>query len=138
MAQPLDPSSRYMISCYCILKDGTFHYSLISLSKGNRETSTKLSRESKAATLSTSKEAKTQETKKETHPLRLCSSSLHNNPQAPTGASSAQTHPGEIPPHAYQESFNTHVVLQHFHGSSYHMRTHHFKQRLELHSLSFQ
>ncbi|PKI38808.1 hypothetical protein CRG98_040802 [Punica granatum] len=111
---------------------------MMSYMQRNRETFTKPSRESKAATLSTSKEAKMQETKKEAHPLCPCNSNLHKNLQAPTGASSARTRPGELPPHAYQESFITHVVLQHSHGSRYHTRTRHFKQRPELLSLHSQ
>ncbi|PKI69071.1 hypothetical protein CRG98_010540 [Punica granatum] len=135
MARPLDSSSRYVILYYHILKDGTLRFSLISLSKGNQQTFTKPSKESKAATSSTSKGDKPQETKKEAHSLYPCSSNLHKSPQAPTGASSARTRLGELPPHAYQGSFTTHVVLQHSHGSRYHTRTRHFMQRPKLHSL---
>ncbi|PKI67925.1 hypothetical protein CRG98_011521 [Punica granatum] len=105
-----------------------------SYMQGNQQIFTKPSKESKAATSSTSEGDKPQETKKEAHPLYLCSSNLHKSPQAPTGASSVRTRLGELPPHAYQGSFTTHTVLQHSHSSRYHTRTRHFKQRPELHS----
>ncbi|PKI46656.1 hypothetical protein CRG98_032998 [Punica granatum] len=106
--------------------------------KGNQQIFTKPSKESKAATPSTSEGDKPRVTKKEALPLHLCSSNLHKSPQAPTGASLARTRLGEPPPHAYQESFTTQAILQHSHGSRFRTRTRRSKQRPELHSLHSQ
>ncbi|PKI78707.1 hypothetical protein CRG98_000932 [Punica granatum] len=105
---------------------------------GNEEISTKPSRESKAVTGSTSKEDKTQETEKETHPHCPCNSIQRKNPQGLNGASSTRMRHGVITPHAFQKFYNIRRVLQHFHGSRSPTRTHHFKQRLKQHSLHSQ